>query len=446
MVTNTSVAMNNDTIVAIATPHGVGGIAVLRISGPRALEICLSHLSVESLAPHRATYCHFLDAEGQFVDDGIAIFYPSRHSYTGEETVELSCHGSRYTQQALLESLLQSGARMAEAGEFTLRAFLGGRMNLSQAEAVADLIDAVTPAQHRLAVSQLRGGYAERLKELRQQLLDITSLLELELDFSQEDVEFAERHEIRRLIATLDSQITSLLDSFAAGNALKNGIPVAIVGLPNAGKSSLLNALLSDDRAIVSPQAGTTRDTIEELLTIDGITFRIIDTAGLREGADSVEAEGVARSLRAVQQAQLVLYVHDNTQPFVKPAIPLDNKTVLFVGNKADLSAVARDGWIMISARQRSGIEALRRAMVAAVEPLMKADNDVMLCNVRHRDAMLRVKQALKAADEGIATLMPSDLVAVDLRDALYHLGTITGDVTSDDVLGNIFSRFCIGK
>ena len=268
--------MKHDTIVAVATPAGVGGIAVVRLSGPDALPLAQAHLSAPSLPERQAVYCRFDD-----LDDGIAIYYPS--GYTGEPTVEFSCHGSLYVQQALVQALTDSGARLAEPGEFTMRAFLNGRLNLSQAEAVADLIDAVTPIQHRLAVSQLRGGYADELKALRQQLLDLTSLLELELDFSQEDVEFADRSQLTQLVDTIGRRVDTLRNSFSWGNALKRGVPLAIIGRPNAGKSSLLNALLHDDRAIVSPVPGTTRDTIEEAFVIDGIPFRIIDTAGLRQ-------------------------------------------------------------------------------------------------------------------------------------------------------------------
>ena len=284
----------SDTIVAISTPAGVGGIAVVRISGPDALSIATSHLSplIFHLSPRHATYCRFDD-----LDDVIAVYYPK--GYTGEPTVEISCHGSLYIQQAMLEVLVASGARLAEAGEFTMRAFRNGRLNLSQAEAIADLIDASNPAQHRLAVSQLRGGYAQKLKELRQQLLDLTSLMELELDFSQEDVEFADRTQLRQLLSTLNTQLTSLIDTFRIGNALKRGIPVAIIGKPNAGKSSLLNALLGDERAIVSDIPGTTRDTVEESVTIGNFTFRFIDTAGLRHSTDTVESLGIERSLKA---------------------------------------------------------------------------------------------------------------------------------------------------
>ncbi len=440
----------SDTIVAIATPAGVGGIAVVRLSGPDALSIALAHLSVSALPPRRAVYCRFLQSADpaereSYLDDGIAIYYPC--GYTGEPTVELSCHGSRYVQQALVQALVDSGARLAEPGEYTLRAFLHGRLNLSQAEAVADLIDAVTPAQHRLAVSQLRGGYADRLRLLRQQLLDLTSLLELELDFSQEDVEFADRHELRRLLATLDRQLATLIDSFAAGNALKQGVPVAIVGAPNAGKSSLLNALLGDDRAIVSDVPGTTRDTIEELLTLDGITFRFIDTAGLRRTADAVEAQGVERSLRALRQARLVLYVHDASTPWREPQLDLQGQQLIVVLNKSDLALPdGPAGALAVSARTGDGLDRLRDAMLEAVRRALPQGDEVLLSNVRHRDALLRVQEALRQADDGLQGGMPADLVAVDLRDALYHLGTITGEVATDDVLGNIFSRFCIGK
>ena len=338
-----------ETIVAISTPHGVGGIAVARLSGPDALSIAEKHLSplTSHLSPRHATYCTFFISSPETrrgegydntipLDDVVAVFFPK--GYTGEPTVEISCHGSLYVQQALLQALVDDGARLAEPGEFTQRAFLNGRLDLSQAEAVADLIDSVTPAQHRLAVSQLRGGYAQNLKDLRQQLLDLTSLLELELDFSQEDVEFADRTQLRNLLSSLITQLSTLIASFKMGNALKRGVPVAIIGAPNAGKSSLLNALLGDDRAIVSDVPGTTRDTIEELFVLDGVTFRFIDTAGLRHSDDIVEAMGIERSRKAVADAHLVIFVHDVTTPWHEPALDLSDKKVLVVLNKSDLT------------------------------------------------------------------------------------------------------------
>ena len=443
--------MKSDTIVAISTPRGVGGIAVIRLSGPDALTIAEKHLSslstyqpinLSTLSPRRATYCHFDE-----LDDVVAVYFPK--GYTGEPTVEISCHGSLYVQQALLQALVDSGARLAEPGEFTQRAFLNGRLDLSQAEAVADLIDSVTPAQHRLAVSQLRGGYAQKLKALRQQLLDLTSLLELELDFSQEDVEFADRGRLQSLLHELKEETLRLIASFRLGNALKRGVPVAIVGKPNAGKSSLLNALLGDDRAIVSDIPGTTRDTIEETLTLDGITFRFIDTAGLRHSDDRVETLGVERSKKAVEQADIVLYLRDATKPGEEPDLDLSDKTVIEVYTKADLlEDSSRVRGLCLSSKTGLGLDTLRKEILSRFHAQMgdTGQEDILLSNARHYEALKLVRQALDAVSQGLADGIPADLVAVDLRDALYHLGTITGEVTSDELLGNIFRRFCIGK
>jgi len=443
--------MKSDTIVAISTPRGVGGIAVARLSGPDALTIAEKHLSslstyqpinLSTLSPRRATYCRFDE-----LDDVVAVYFPK--GYTGEPTVEISCHGSLYVQQALLQALVDSGARLAEPGEFTQRAFLNGRLDLSQAEAVADLIDSVTPAQHRLAVSQLRGGYAQKLKALRQQLLDLTSLLELELDFSQEDVEFADRGRLQSLLQELQEETLRLIASFRLGNALKRGVPVAIVGKPNAGKSSLLNALLGDDRAIVSDIPGTTRDTIEETLTLDGITFRFIDTAGLRHSDDCVETLGVERSKKAVEQADIVLYLRDATKPGEEPDLDLSDKTVIEVYTKADLlEDSSRVGGLSLSSKTGLGLDTLRKEILSRFHAQMgdTGQEDILLSNARHYEALKHVRQALDAVSQGLADGIPADLVAVDLRDALYHLGTITGEVTSDELLGNIFGRFCIGK
>lgn len=446
--------MSSDTIVAIATPRGVGGIAVVRISGPDAQTIAERHLSplTSHLSPRHATYCRFDD-----IDDGIAVYYPK--GYTGEPTVEFSCHGSQYVQQAIVQALVDGGARLAEPGEYTMRAFLNGRLNLSQAEAVADLVDATTPQQHRLAVSQLRGGYAEELKALRQQLLDLTSLLELELDFSQEDVEFADRTQLMRLVDNISLRINTLRGTFRMGNALKHGIPTAIVGRPNAGKSSLLNALLADNRAIVSPIAGTTRDTVEETFNIDGITFRLIDTAGLHHTDDPLENMGIKRAIAAAVQADIILYVHDATRSFADAladmqalqdaGVQLKGKHLWIVCNKMDLPDATDPTpghGIAVSSKLGTGLEKLRQAMVKAVSSDMASANDTLLSNARHYDALGRADNALRQVAKGLADGMPADLVATDLRDALYHLGTITGEVSNDEVLGNIFSRFCVGK
>lgn len=438
--------MGSDTIVAVSTPRGVGGVAVVRLSGPQAREMALRHLSVDALEPRYSHFARFSDGDS-LIDEVLAVWFPAPHSYTGEEMVEISCHGSLYVQQAIVQALLDDGARLAEPGEFTMRAFLGGKLNLSQAEAVADLIDAVTPVQHRLAVSQLRGGYARKLNDLRKRLLDLTALLELELDFSQEDVEFADRSQLRQTLCELADEVERLMASFSLGNTLKRGIPVAIVGRPNAGKSSLLNALLDDDRALVSDIPGTTRDTIEETLTLDGITFRFIDTAGLRSSSDAIETMGVERSRRAVADADVVLYVHDATTSWQVPDVDLEGKQVIYVNNKSDLPVAASvpSPSINLSARTKEGIAQLEAMLVERYQPRLSGDAP-LLSNERHYGALLHVAKALAAASRALDEAIPSDLVAVDLRDALYHLGTITGEVSSDELLTNIFSRFCIGK
>lgn len=450
--------MNNDTIVAISTPHGVGGVAVVRLSGPQAKEMALRHLSVDVLEPRHSHFARFSDGN-TLLDEVLAVWFPAPHSYTGEDVVEISCHGSLYVQQAILQALMGAGARMADPGEFTMRAYLGGRLNLSQAEAVADLIEAVTPAQHRLAVSQLRGGYAEELKTLRQQLIDLTALLELELDFSQEDVEFANRSRLEQLVEDTSLKITSLRNTFHQGNALKHGIPTAIIGRPNAGKSSLLNALLADDRAIVSPIPGTTRDTVEETLTIDGITLRLIDTAGLHHTDDPLEKMGIRRTEAAAVQADIILFVHDATCPWNEAiedlqelqdaGVDLNSKHLWIVHNKVDLlDGIPQwlESGIAVSSVKGTGFDRLRACMVEALAKERPLTDEPLLTNLRHYEALGLTNKALFEVMRGLKNGTPADLLAVDLRDALYHLGTITGEVTNDEVLSNIFSRFCVGK
>ena len=450
--------MNNDTIVAISTPHGVGGVAVVRLSGPQAKEMALRHLSVDALEPRHSHFARFSDGN-TLLDEVLAVWFPAPHSYTGEDVVEISCHGSLYVQQAILQALMGAGARMADPGEFTMRAYLGGRLNLSQAEAVADLIEAVTPAQHRLAVSQLRGGYAEELKTLRQQLIDLTALLELELDFSQEDVEFANRSRLEQLVEDTSLKITSLRNTFHQGNALKHGIPTAIIGRPNAGKSSLLNALLADDRAIVSPIPGTTRDTVEETLTIDGITLRLIDTAGLHHTDDPLEKMGIRRTEAAAVQADIILFVHDATCPWNEAiedlqelqdaGVDLNSKHLWIVHNKVDLlDGIPQwmESGIAVSSVKGTGLDRLRACMVEALAKERPLTDEPLLTNLRHYEALGLTNKALFEVMRGLKNGTPADLLTVDLRDALYHLGTITGEVTNNEVLSNIFSRFCIGK
>ena len=442
------------TIAAISTPPGVGGIAVVRLSGSEALTIASRHVRLPGEG--RTTSFSLFEADGKILDEVVVTLFRAPHSYTGDDTVEFSCHGSIYVQQAILQALLGSGARLAEPGEFTRRAFLNGKLNLSQAEAVADLIDSTNAASHQLAISQLRGGYADLLAQMRQQLVDLTSLLELELDFSEEDVEFADRGQLRDLVASLRQEVSRLVGSFQLGNALKNGIPVAIIGRPNAGKSSLLNALLSDDRAIVSPVPGTTRDTIEETLTIDGLTFRFIDTAGLRHSDDPIESIGFDRAVKAARQATVILLVRDASAPSQEGAdgdigtlldgIPHEEKILFEIQNKADLVTPPYPSGITVSARTGFGIDHLKQCVVEAVRQRMSDSDGVMLTNLRHYEALCQVSASLDEVSQGLDGNLPADLLAIDLRNALHYLGTITGQVTTDEVLGTIFSRFCVGK
>lgn len=441
-------------IAAISTPAGVGGIAVIRISGPQSWEIAAKHVRLQSCpGPQPATGYALFRAEGKVLDEVVVTAYHAPHSYTGEDMVEISCHGSSYVQQALLQTLLDSGARLAEPGEFTRRAFLNGKLDLSQAEAVADLIDSTNAGSHALAVSQLRGGYATRLRELRDQFVELASLLELELDFSEEDVEFADRQQLIDLLNRVEEECRRLCDSFQLGNAIKHGVPVAIVGRPNVGKSTLLNALVGEDRAIVSDIAGTTRDTIEDTMVIDGITFRFIDTAGIRHSSDTIESLGIERSYRAVERAQVVLYLidaahsqeADNELEALSQEVNLDGKQVILVVNKSDAAtATLSRQHIAISAKQGMGLDQLRRQLSEGYKA--PSGDEPILSNLRHYQALQQVLSALALVRQGLLQGIPSDLVVIDLRDALHHLGTITGQVTTDEILGSIFHRFCIGK
>lgn len=468
------VSLMNDTIVAVATPVGVGGIAVVRVSGPQTLEVVLPFLNRDRLRPRMATYVTFSvkddDGKESLLDEVVATFYEAPHSYTGEDVVELSCHGSVYVQQTILRVLMESGARLAEPGEFTRRAFLNGRMDLSQAEAVADLIDSTNAVSHRLAISQLRGGYAQKLAQLRNRFVELTSLLELELDFSDEDVEFADRSQLREILSEVTHQCTQMADSFTMGNAIKNGIPVAILGHPNVGKSTLLNALVGEERAIVSDIPGTTRDTIEDTMTIGGVTFRFIDTAGLRNSSDAVESEGIARSYRTAQKALVLLYLVDFAAALqqverelqeLQQNVDLSGKKcfVVFAKNDVCTSSIV-DAFmsqspygkifysLSLSAKTGVGLETLKQQLLGTIETnaYYSLIDSQMITNVRHYEAMRHIVDACSHVSVGMQQGLPADLLVVDIRDALYHLGSITGQVTSDEILGSIFSRFCIGK
>lgn len=462
---------NQDNIVALATPAGAGAIAVIRISGPDALEKGFSIFrplrkkDMVGQKSHTLHLGHVLDGE-KVLDEILLSIFKAPHSYTGENTIELSCHGSPYIQQQIIQLLLQKGCRMAQPGEFTLRAFLNGKLDLSQAEAVADLIASDSEASHRVAMQQMRGGFSNQLEKLRTELLNFASLIELELDFSEEDVEFADRTQFHELLNRIEHVVKRLIDSFAVGNVIKNGIPVAIAGEPNVGKSTLLNALLNEERAIVSEIAGTTRDTIEDEIILDGIGFRFIDTAGIRETEDVVESIGIKKTFEKMEQAQVILYLIDLGQLTddtelsktvieigkIKNQLPL--KPLLVVGNKSDRLSVSErqriqssiNGILMLSAKQKVGLDELKNHLLAMVNTGALRNSETIVTNSRHYDALLKALEEIRKVRFGLETGLPSDLMAIDIRQALYHFGEITGQVSNDELLGNIFANFCIGK
>ena len=423
------------TICALATAPG-GALGIIRISGPQALEI-LSNVFSKDLCdalPNTIHYGHIKDGS-EVIDEVLVSIFRAPHSYTGEDSVEISCHGSRYILNKVLELLVQHGCRMAGPGEYTQRAYLNGKMDLSQAEAVADLIASTNRATHHLAMSQLRGGISSELATMREQLLKLTSLLELELDFSDhEDLEFADRSELLELAKTIDNHITHLADTFQTGNALKNGIPVAIVGAPNVGKSTLLNALLGEERAIVSDIQGTTRDAIEDTILLGGITFRFIDTAGIRHTDDQIENLGIERSIAAARRARIILMMTEPGVPY--PDIPTnDDQTVIRIENKTQA----------FQAKYGIGIEALKQQLIAAAPKT--SDSDIIITNARHYDALVRAHEAILRVIDGLEMQMSGDLLSEDLRLVLDILAEITGtQITPNEVLGNIFKHFCVGK
>lgn len=437
-MSNTSPLISiGDTICASSTAPG-GALAVIRVSGPQAFDIMSSLCSVSCAAAKANTihFTHIIAQPFEIIDEVLLSIFRAPNSYTGEDTVEISCHGSRYIINKVLELLVNQGCRMARPGEFTLRAFLNGKMDLSQAEAVADLIASSNKATHDIAISQLRGHFSSELKTLRCHLLKLTSLLELELDFSDhEDLEFANRTELSELAQKIDSHITRLANSFQMGNALKNGIPVAIIGAPNVGKSTLLNALLGEERAIVSNIQGTTRDAIEDTIQLEGITFRFIDTAGIRHTDDTIESLGIERSITAAQRARIILMITEPNVPY--PDIPLrDDQTVIRIINKTE----------DFQAKYGIGLNALRQRLVDAAPKT--SDNDVIITSVRHYDALQRSHNHLLRVLEGLQHQLSGDLLAEDLRIVLEELAEITGEgqITPQETLTNIFSHFCIGK
>lgn len=464
--------LQSEDIIALATPSGIGAIAVIRVSGPNAIELVDDNFkSIHSKKlcdqkSHTIHLGHIVDGE-KVLDKVLVSIFKSPNSYTGEDVVEVSCHGSPFIQQQIIQLFLRNGCRTAAAGEFTLRAFLNGKMDLSQAEAVADLIASDSEASHEIAMQQMRGGFSNEINRLRDELLNFASLLELELDFSEEDVEFADRQKFELLLNEITQVLKNLIDSFALGNVIKNGIPVAIVGEPNVGKSTLLNALLKEERAIVSDIPGTTRDTIEDQLTIGGINFRFIDTAGIRETADVVEGIGIQRTLQKIEQAKVVFYMLDAEK--VKNWKSLDEivnlqekypkKSFVLVVNKTDklskdekaemilrFPKIARLRIHLLSAQQGHGLDDLKNMLLDFVNTGTLGSNDTIVTNNRHYNALLKALEEIQKVKAGMEQELSGDLLAIDIRQALFHLGEITGEVTTDDLLGNIFSNFCIGK
>lgn len=460
---------NNDTIAAIATPNGVGAIATIRLSGPKAIQIASSifkpkkqKLQLSEAKSHHVYFGKIYD-EDRLIDEVLLTLFKAPNSYTGEDSIEISCHGSSYIQQAILELLINKGSRSAEGGEFTFRAFMNQKFDLSQAEAVADLIASNSKSSHQLALEQMRGGFSDKISELRQQLVDFASLIELELDFGEEDVEFADRTQLRALLDTLDIEIGKLIESFKVGNVMKHGIPVAIIGKPNVGKSTLLNAILNEEKAIVSEIPGTTRDIIEDTIAINGLTFRFIDTAGLREAADEIEKIGIERTHEKIKQAAIVLYVFDigtttieEIQDVIveyKSLIEDEHKKMILIANKIDELVEIPHGFsnfveletIFISAKRKENIHEIAEYLKKAVDQHQFSDQTIV-SNIRHYEALSKVSADIQKINEGMKSGLPSDLMTIDIRSALYYLGSITGEVTTDEILGNIFGKFCIGK
>ncbi|MUU77512.1 tRNA uridine-5-carboxymethylaminomethyl(34) synthesis GTPase MnmE [Winogradskyella endarachnes] len=461
--------MHNDTIVALATPSGSGAIAVIRLSGKEAITIastCFKSVSNKDLnkqATHTIHLGHIVE-DNRTIDEVLVSVFKDPNSYTGENVIEISCHGSSYIQQEIIQLFLRKGCRMATAGEFTLRAFLNGKLDLSQAEAVADLISSDNEASHQIAMQQMRGGFSSEISKLREELLNFASLIELELDFAEEDVEFADRTQFKTLVERITFVLKRLIDSFAVGNVIKNGIPVAIVGEPNVGKSTLLNALLNEDRAIVSEIAGTTRDTIEDEISIGGIGFRFIDTAGIRETDDIVESIGIKKTFEKIEQSQVTIYLFDASKAIdlleevrieiekIRNKYP--QKPLLVIANKIDkledLELAKMQSKIpeinLLSAKTGFGVEQLTNSLLSLINTGALRNNETIVTNSRHYDALLKAFEEIQKVQYGLETGLSGDLLAIDIRQALYHFGEITGEITNDDLLGNIFANFCIGK
>jgi tRNA modification GTPase len=459
----------NDTIIALATPSGAGAIAVIRLSGSKAIamvDASFKSISTKKLVSQKTHTIHLghIVEDSRVLDEVLVSVFKNPKSYTGEDVVEISCHGSSYIQQEIIQLFVRNGARIANPGEFTLRAFLNAKLDLSQAEAVADLIASDNKASHQIAMQQMRGGFSNEIKVLRDELLNFASLIELELDFSEEDVEFANRKQFEELLERIIKVLKHLIDSFSTGNVIKNGIPISIIGAPNVGKSTLLNALLNEDKAIVSDIAGTTRDAIEDEISIEGIKFRFIDTAGIRTTEDTIESIGIKKTFEKITQSQVVLYLLDSTKVTTE-TIQIFNseirkiqeqypdKQLIVVANKMDEAdqeyietSFVYPHTLFTSAKSGLGIDTLKAKLLEFVNTGALRNNDTIITNSRHYDSLLKALAEVQKVQQGMDANLSGDLLAIDIRQALYHFGEITGEITSDDLLGNIFANFCIGK
>lgn len=454
------------TIVALSTPQGVGAIGVIRLSGSEAISIVNEVFSGKDLSQQPSHTLHFgkIKEGEKVIDEVVVSLFVGPSSYTGENVVEISCHGSPFIQRSIIELLIKKGATAAQPGEFTLRAFINGKLDLSQAEAVGDLIASNSESAHKIAMNQMRGGFSQEINRLREDLIHFASMIELELDFSEEDVEFANREELRDLILKVRKVLASLIESFQLGNAFKEGIPVVIAGKPNAGKSTLLNALLNEERALVTEIEGTTRDTIEDEINLSGTIFRFIDTAGIRETEDKVEALGVKRTLEKIETAAIVMLLVDlktttpellrETVKQINPSLQKNKAKLLIVGNKIDLKSLEEaksqfstfEDLHFISAKEKWNIDELKDALKEAAQLHVLQEDQTLVSNTRHWEALTKADEALAKALDGIDNGLTGDFVAMDIRASLHQLGLITGEITTDDLLGNIFSKFCIGK
>jgi len=459
----------NDTIIALATPSGAGAIAIIRLSGTEAITMVdafFKSIHAKKLASQKTHTIHLghIVEDSRILDEVLVSVFKNPQSYTGEDVIEISCHGSSYIQQEIIQLFVRNGARIANPGEFTLRAFLNAKLDLSQAEAVADLIASDNKASHQIAMQQMRGGFSNEIKVLRDELLNFASLIELELDFSEEDVEFADRKQFEDLLERIIKVLKHLIDSFSTGNVIKNGIPISIIGAPNVGKSTLLNALLNEDKAIVSDIAGTTRDAIEDEITIEGIKFRFIDTAGIRATKDTIESIGIKKTFEKISLSQVVLYLLDASKVTSETIVLFNNdirkiqeqypdKQLIVVANKMDEAnqelietSFVYPHTLYTSTKSGLGIDTLKTKLLEFVNTGALRNNDTIITNSRHYDSLLKALADVQKVQQGMDAQLSGDLLAIDIRQALYHFGEITGEITSDDLLGNIFANFCIGK